>query len=164
MRLVFLLFISLPVLPCTCVEGVGSNAKTAMYDASLVFRGAVLARMNLPQRVEMRGRGRYAITFRVDEYWKGSPGRIVVLYGVDDGTDCLGDGGYKVGKNYLVYALESKSRDVILGATFWYGWTDVLPEGTPMFVPQACQPGGEISSKLKTFTVLGRGRVSKKTE
>jgi hypothetical protein len=52
------------------------------------------------------------------------------------GTDCLGDGGYEVGKNYLVYASEQDVQDVTLdglpAGSFWYGWTDVLPKGTKM--------------------------------
>jgi hypothetical protein len=42
------------------------------YDA-VVFRGAVIERKMLPSRDDMRGRRRYSITFRVEEYWKGSP-------------------------------------------------------------------------------------------
>jgi hypothetical protein len=137
-----------------------------MADVSVVFRGTVLERKALPQRSEMRGRRRYAITFRVDEYWKGSVGRRVIIYGVDDGTDCLGDGGYEVGKNYLVYAGEQDVRDVILeGGFFWYGWTDVLPKGTKMLMAQtACTLGGETSSVRKAIRELGKARMPGKTE
>jgi hypothetical protein len=158
-----LLFVSLPALPCTRVVAVNSNARTAMSDVSVVFRGTVLQRKPLPERVEMKGRGRYAITFHVDEYWKGSPGPNVILYGVDNGTDCLGDGGYEVGKNYLVYALEVQVKDVILDEFFWYGWTDVLPAGTKMLAPQtACMPGGETSMARSALRELGKGRVAAK--
>jgi len=68
-------------------------------DYAVVFRGTVVERRVLPQRAEMKGRRSYSITFRVDEYWKGSPDRMRILYGVDSGTDCMGDGGYEVGKN-----------------------------------------------------------------
>lgn len=113
----------------------------------------------------MSGRGRYAITFQVDEYWKGSPRRTVVLYGVDNGTDCLGDGGYVAGKNYLVYASEVEAKDVTLDGRFWYGWTDVLSEGMKMLVPQtACTPGGEISSVRRALRLVGKGRVPAKPE
>jgi hypothetical protein len=67
----------------------------------------------------MKGRGRYAIIFRVDEYWKGTPGKGVTLYGVDDGTDCLGDGGYVVGKSCLVYASELDVTDVVAEGVLW---------------------------------------------
>jgi hypothetical protein len=134
-----------------------------MSAASVVFRGTVLQKKTLPQRVEMRGRGRYAVTFRVSEYWKGSPGRTVILYGVDAGTDCLGDGGYEVGKNYLVYASELEAKDVVLGGRFWYGWSDMLPEGTKMLVPTSCAP--ETSADRKTLhRDLGRGRIPTKTD
>jgi hypothetical protein len=130
-----------------------------MNGLAVVFRGTVLERKRLPQRVEMKGRGRYAITFRVEEYWKGPPRRTVILYGVDSGTDCLGDGGYEVGKNYLVYAAEDHAKDVILDEFFWYGWTDVLPEGTKMLLPTACTPGGETSKVRKALGELGNGRI-----
>jgi hypothetical protein len=59
-----LLFVSLPAYPCSCVVALKPNARTQMSDMSLVFRGEVLERQTLPERVEMR-RARYAITFRV---------------------------------------------------------------------------------------------------
>jgi hypothetical protein len=158
------LFLAVPALSCTCVVAKNSNARTAMSDASVVFRGTVLERLALPQRSEMKGRDRYAITFRVDEYWKGLPGRRVTLYGVDGGTDCLGDGGYEVGKDYLVYASEQDVQDVtydgLRDGPLWYGWTDVLPRGTKMLVPQtACMPGGQTSSVRKSLRALGKGRT-----
>lgn len=134
-------------------------------DSSVVFRGSVLERKVLPQRAEMKGRRRYAITFRVDEYWNGSPGRTLVLYGVDDGTDCMGGSSYKVGKSYLVYASEKVAKDVILaGGVFWFGWTDVLPQGTPMLVLTACTPGGETASEAARLALqeLGKGRTPPK--
>ena len=162
----FLLLIAVPALACICVDAKGSNARTAMADVSVVFRGTVLERKTLPQRIEMRGRGRYTITFRVDQFWKGSVGENVIVYVVDSGTDCLGDGGYEVGKNYLVYAGEQDVRDVILeGGFFWYGWTDVLPKGTKMLMSgTACTPGGETSSVRKAIRELGKARIPAKTD
>jgi len=153
--------VSVPALPCTCVSDVSSTAKTATNDYPAVFRGTVLERKVLPQRIEMRGRRRYAITFRVEEYWKGSPDRTRILYGVDDGTDCLGDGGYEVGKNYLVYAGDQVVKDEVLDGFFWFGWTDVLPEGTHMLVPAACSPGGETTVAVVRTALrqLGKGRA-----
>ena len=113
----------------------------------------------------MRGRKRFAITFRVDEYWKGSPGRSLVVYGMDPGTDCLGDGEYRVGNEYLVYAREQRSEDVLMGDYFWYGWKDILPEGSAMFVPDTvCTPGGEVAGARSALTELGPGRVPKGPE
>jgi hypothetical protein len=131
-----------------------------MADDAMVFRGTVIERKTLPPRTDMRGRGRYAITFRVEEYWKGTPGRTVVIHGLDPGTDCLGDGGYQVGKGYLVFAYEQRSRDVRLDDFLWYGWKDVLPEGTAMLIPDtACKPGGEVAKVRSTLDELGTGRV-----
>jgi hypothetical protein len=162
-RVGLLFLFSLPAFPCTCVSAVNSNARTEMANAAVVFRGTVVQRSTLPQRAEMKGRGRYAIAFNVDEYWNGAAERSVTLYGMDDGTDCLGDGGYVVGKNYLVYASEIDVRDVTLGGSFWYGWTDVLPPGSKMLVPQtACSPGGETSAVQEAIRQLGKGRLPAK--
>lgn len=159
--LALLAFFSLPAWPCTCVSAVGTTAKSMVNDSSVVFRGSVTERTVLPPRAEMKGRGRYAITFRIEEYWKGSPGRTLVLYGVDDGTDCLGGSSYAVGKEYLVYASEREVTDVILeGGFFWYGWTDVLTKGTRMLVTTECTPSGETTELFakKALRELGRGR------
>jgi hypothetical protein len=83
-----------------------------------------------------------------------------VIYSLDPGTDCLGDGGYQVGKAFLVFALEQKVQDVLLGDYFWYGWKDILPEGAVMLVPDtACKPGGEIAKVRVALHELGAGRV-----
>lgn len=153
---------SITAFPCTCVTAVDSTAKTLMTNDAVVFRGMVIERKTLPSRPEMRGRNRYAITFRVDEYWKGSPARTIV-YGLDPGTDCLGDGDYQVGKEYLVYAVEDRSRDVLLDEYFWYGWKDILPEGSPVLIPDtACKPGGQVPKVRDALRELGPGRVPKR--
>lgn len=157
-----MLAVAAPALPCTCVSAVGATAKTMVNDYDVVFRGTVIERKVLPQRAEMRGRRRYSISFRVDEYWSGSPDRMRILYGLDGGIDCMGDGGYEVGKNYLVYAEQKIVKDVILDdASFWFGWTDVLPEGTQMLVPGACAPGGETATVAvrRALRRLGKGRT-----
>ena len=99
----------------------GSTAKTATKDYPVVFRGNVLERKLLPQHIEMKGRRRDAITFRVDEYWKGSPDRTRVLHGLDDGTDCLGDGGYELGKDYLCVRWRASLRKIAFGGCVWFG-------------------------------------------
>lgn len=161
----FLFAIAMPALPCTCVVAADSGAKSAMGNAPTVFHGTVIERRTLPQRSEMKGRGRYAITFRVNEFWKGSLARQVTLYGVDGGTDCLWDGGYVAGKDYLVYAAEVEVKDVTLeDGHFWYGWTDVLPKGAKMLIPEdACMPGGLADRKVLRRD-LGKGRIPPKTD
>ncbi len=114
MFLGLLAVVSVPALPCTCVSAVSSTAKTARNDDPVVFRGAVIERKLLPQRIEMKGRRRYAITFRVDEYWKGSPDRTLVLYGVDDGTDCLGMAAMQ-SERTISFTLKSRSSKM----KFW---------------------------------------------
>jgi hypothetical protein len=152
---------STTALACTCVTtALNSTAKTMMSDDAVVFRGVVTERKSLPSRQEMRGRNRYAITFRVDEYWKGSPGRTLVIYGLDPGTDCLGDGGYQVAKEYLVYAREERANDVLMGDYFWYGWKDILPQGSVMLMPDtACKLGGEVAKARAALVELGHGRA-----
>jgi hypothetical protein len=146
-----------PAFSCTCVWA----AKPPVdFGASVVFRGTVTDKKLLPVREEMNGRGRYAITFRVDENWKGSRQRTIVIYGLDEGTDCRGGSSYEVGKNYLVFASEQQSQDVSLdGTKLWFGWTDVLPKGTPMLVPMGCTPGGETSKVFvkDALNQLGKG-------
>ena len=161
----FLLLAALPAFPCTCVVAEGGTSKAAIGNAPIVFHGTVLERKTLPQRSEMKGRGRYAITFRVNEFWKGSPGRQATLYGVDGGSDCLWDGGYVAGKDYLVYAAEVEAKDVVReNGQFWYGWTDVLPKGTKMLIPEdACMPGG-LADRKALRRDLGKGRIPPKTD
>jgi len=102
-------------------------------------------------------------SFAFDEYWKGSPGRAVLVYGLDPGTDCLGD-GYQVDKEYLVYASESAAKDYSLAGRLWYGWTDVLPEGAPMLVPRYCpQTWRGVSRRAKGVARTGQGTGSQKT-
>jgi hypothetical protein len=146
-----------PMFPCSCVS---TTMPSADFGASVVFRGTVTERKTLAGRTEMRGHGRYAITFRVDEYWKGPKQRTIILYGLDDGTDCLGGSSYQVGTEYLVFASERPSKDVFLGGAFWYGWTDVIPDGTPMLMDTECAPSGKISELFVMDAIkrLGKGR------
>jgi hypothetical protein len=130
-----------------------------MNDATRVFRGVVIERKILPRRPDLR-RGRYAITFRVDEYWKGSPASTIVIYGVDPGTDCMGWGDVEVGKAYLMYAGEQEAKDVVVGDHFWIGWADLFPKGTKLLVPVACAPSGEVSTAGvdQALRELGKGK------
>ena len=77
--------------------------REALKAAAIVFRGIVLKSEVLRRHPEMRGRQRYAVTFRAIEYWKGDQGETVLLYDLDPGTDCLG-AGLQVGKEYLIFA------------------------------------------------------------
>lgn len=150
----------IPAFSCTCAW---STKPAADYGASVVLRGVVTEKKVLPARDEMKGRRRYAIKFRVSEYWKGPRQPTVVVYGLDDGTDCLGGSRYEIGKDYLVFASEQPSRDVFLGSTtFWYGWTDVQPKGTPMLMDTACAPNGETSKIFVRDALhrLGKGSPS----
>jgi hypothetical protein len=101
----------------------------------------------LPVRPEMKGRGRVKVIFEVLRYWKGKPNSLVTLYDLSLGEsgDCMGY-GFQIGKEYLVYAQSTISKDVRPDPDFfWYGWTDVIPVGTPMLVPaMACSPGGDV--------------------
>lgn len=151
------LFLCVPAFSCTCVSATYPLADSG---ASAVFRGTVTEKKVLPSRTEMFGRGRYAITFRIDESWKGPRRRTITIYALEDGADCIGGSNYQVGTHYLVFASERTSQDVSLdGAKIWYGWTDVLPEGTPMLVPAPCAPSGEISQNFVKDTLkrLGKG-------
>jgi hypothetical protein len=156
-KLVLFALPCVPALACSCVYPMATTARTQMTEAAVVFRGTVIERKVLPRRPELR-RGRYAITFRVNEYWKGSPAPTIVIYGVDPGTDCMGWGDVEVGKAYLLYADEQEAKDYVFDDYFWIGWEDVLPKGAKMLVPGACTPGGEISNVKSTLRELGKGK------
>ena len=149
---------------CTCVSF--PDAKEAMAGAysSVVFRGTVTKSEVLPQHPEMRNRRRYAVTFQVHEQWKGEQKQELTLYTLDPGTDCMG-AGYKVAEEYLVYARSTPAQDYRYDDFFWYGWTDVVPKGSPMLVPVAgCMPGGSTSTPevRESVKALGRGTIPRK--
>ena len=109
----------------------------------------------------MHGRKRYAITFHVDEYWKGSLHRSIILYGLDDGADCMGGSSFEVGENYIVFASPKPSEDVFLpdSKQLWFSWADVLPSGTRALMLTECAPSGETSAPFvkKAIDRLGKG-------
>ena len=128
---------------CTCVSAAKETAVSQMRDVALVFKGTVVESKLLPEHPEVH-RARYAVTFRVERYWKGSPAAKVTLFDVSPGTDCQ-EFGFEVGKQYLVYALQSEANDFRLenGRLLW-AWTDVLPAGAAMLQATACTPGGPL--------------------
>ena len=155
---------------CTCVDARPKSrpntvgAQTALHDASVVFRGRVLKVELLPQHPEMHGRKRYRTTFQVLKYWKGAAKNTIALYDLDPGTDCEG-AGFEIGPEYLVFARISPAKDYRLGDFFWFGWTDVVPQGAPILQANvACTPWGETSTTLvqRAMRELGRGRVPPK--
>jgi hypothetical protein len=144
--------------PCTCVEAKNSNPySVAEASAETAFWGTVTKREILPRRPEMRGRDRFAVTFRVAEYWKGKLARIVVVYDLAPSADCQGR-DYEEGGEYLVYASFGPSRDVKLDDHFWYGWTDVVTAGTAMLQPiMGCIPGNP-ANRTAARRIFGKGR------
>jgi hypothetical protein len=104
-------------MACTVVYT--PTPREALKTAAVVFRGTVLKSEVLRSHPEMRGRQRYAVTFRAIEYWKGDRGKTVLLYDLDPGTDCLGT-ELRVGKEYLIFASEEGASDLRRAA-------DVLP-------------------------------------
>lgn len=108
---------------------------------------------------EMRGRERFKATLRVSEYWKGDRRETVTLYHLAPTMDCMGT-ELLVGKEYLIYAYLEGARDVRPDADFFfYGWTDVLPSGTPMLQPLTLL-GGDLSDPIvrSGMRELGRGK------
>jgi len=64
-----------------------------------------------------------------------------------------------------VFANELDVGDVALEGRFWYGWTDVLPKGTKMLMPEtACTLGGETFSARKAIRQLGKARTPARTD
>ncbi len=149
-------------LGCSCFEP--ADAKVAMESMGAVFRGKVRQKEILAQHPQMHGRARYRLTMQVLEQWRGELQDTVTLYDMDPGTDCMGT-GLQVGREYLVYASDSRSADTRIEDKFWFGWIDVVPEGTPMLRPDgACLPGGLVSDPRvqKALKQIGKGRVPSK--
>jgi len=66
---------------------------------------------------------------------------------------------------HLVYASDEDVKDLVFDRLFWYGWTDVLPEGPKMLIPQTvCTPGGESPTVRRTICELGKGRIPARAE
>jgi hypothetical protein len=141
---------------CTIVNQ--PSPREALKLAAVVFRGTVLSSTTLPLHLEMRGRLRFAVTFRVAEYWKGRSGDTITLYDLSPGTDCMG-AGLRPGKEYLIFASEEGARDYRPDGDLWYGWTDVLPAGTRMLQPMGTF-GSDLSDPLVRGNMrqLGRGK------
>jgi hypothetical protein len=151
---------SISVSACTCIWADAPPDYVAESD--IVFQGVVLERKVLPARPDMRGRERYAITLRVERYWKGDPGPTVVIHGLEPLADCLGGGELKVDRRYLLFVSIKTSQEVFLEDYFWYGWTDVIPEGDPILEIKPCTPSGEISRGQGFVRNLGKGRTPKR--
>lgn len=142
---------------CTCVSF--PSAREAAKSSALVFRGSVVHTDKLPEHPGMRGRQRYAVTFLIHEYWRGNPVQTVTLYDLDPGTDCMG-AGFQSGRSYLVSRRRRRRGITSQPDFFWFGWSDVLAPGTPMFRPiTACMPGGDTSAGAVRAQIqqLGRG-------
>lgn len=138
---------SASALACTCVMTPEEAAKDPKESATVVFRGKVSEVKKLPEHPRMRGRQRYAVTFVVENYLKGKSESKLTLHELQDGNDCMGM-GYVKGRRYLVFASEEPASDVVLeGQFFWYGWTDVLPQGSKLLRSVPCTPGGDLSGR-----------------
>jgi hypothetical protein len=149
-----------PVMGCTMVNQ--PTPREELKLAAVVFRGTVLKSEQLAMHPEMRGRQRFRVTLRVSEYWKGNLGETVTLYDLAPGADCMGQ-GMRPDKEYLIFASEEGARDHRFDNIFWFGWTDVLPAGTPMLQPMGTL-GGELSDAVvhSNMQHLGRGRKPRK--
>jgi MacB-like periplasmic core domain len=145
-----------PAIACTIVGE--TPPREALKLAGVVFRGTVVKSELLPQHPEMRGRKRFAVTLHATEYWKGNRGETLTLYDLEPGTDCMG-AGLEVGREYLIFAKEEPTKDYRDSDFFWFGWTDILPAGTPMLWPLATL-GGDLSLPVVRTRMrqLGRGK------
>jgi len=90
---------------------------------------------------------------------------------MDPSTDCMGDGGYEVGKTYLVYAGEREVKDIWLTATFCSGGpTFSLTEQRSSFpiplarraarCPKCIGPFANSAKGSKSRNALPNGRAS----
>jgi hypothetical protein len=141
-----------PILACSCVFPVDpANPETSdqmfMRTSSVIFRGVVVGKRKLPASERIHG-SVYVVTYRVNEYWKGSPAREVVIYGMADVFPgrCEGWGDVSVGKEYLIYAFEREVQDEYSQPDrTWIEYVDVIPKGTKIMTVGACTPSGQVS-------------------
>ena len=146
-------FAASSMLACSCFP---EGPKRELVGAGAVFRGTVSNVVELPSRPDMP-RGRYAVTFLVSEYWKGSSSREVTIHIADPGTDCIG-ALFDKGKEYVVFAVSQSAIDYFLEDKFWYGWRDVLPAGTRFLtVNNFCDSTAEAKRAGGTLRALGKG-------
>jgi hypothetical protein len=132
-----------------------------MRTSSLIFRGVVVGKIKLPAPERIQG-SVYAVTYRVDEYWKGSPARELVIYGMADvfGGRCEGWGDVSVGEEYLIYAFEGEVRDQYNPPDrTGIEYVDVILKGTKILTVGACTPSGQVSRPyvVSALSKLGPG-------
>ncbi len=140
---------------CSCVA---TGVQHDLSVSAVVFRGRVTEVRQLPFRPEMRGRERYTATFSVSEYWKGSPGRSLVLHLVEPKPDCIG-ARFELGTEYVVFAVAQQAKDYRLGDDFWYGWLDILPKDTDILtVNNFCDSTTKAESAEKVLKELGKAK------
>lgn len=153
LTLLFLCFgTARPILACTCVSPVDpANPETSdqmfIRTSSVVFRGVVVRKRKLPSAERIHG-SVYAVTYRVDEYWKGAPARELVIYGIANvfSGRCEGWGEVSVGKEYLIYAFEREvQNEYSQPDRTWIEYVDVIPKGTKIMTVGPCTPSGEVS-------------------
>jgi hypothetical protein len=130
-----------------------------MRTSSLIFRGVVAGKRKLPASEKIHG-SVYAVTYRVDEYWKGSPTRELVIYGMANVFPgrCEGWGEVSVGKEYLIYAFEREVQEEYSQPDrTWIDYVDVIPKGTKIMTVGACAPSGEVSRSDVDLTLRNLG-------
>lgn len=135
-----------------------------MKTASVVFRGVVLAKRKLPSPEKIHG-SVYAVTYRVNEYRKGSPGRELVIYGMADVFPgrCDRWGDVTAGEEYLIYAYEGEVQDASYDRT-WIEYVDAIAKGTKILTVGACTPSGLVSGVDPVLRELGRGTRLKRSK
>lgn len=141
-----------PILACTCVSALDpakseTSDQMSMRVSSVVFRGLVIGKRKLSSPDRIHG-SIYAVTYRVDEYWKGSPTRELIVYGMADVFPgrCEGWGEVSVGKEYLIYAFESEVQSESSADRNWIEYADVIQKGTKIMTVGACTPSRQVSS------------------
>lgn len=161
------------IMACTCavlVDPANPVPPDQVFTrtSSLIFRGVVVGKRKLPAPERLQG-SVYAVTYRVNEYWRGSPTRELVIYGMADVFPgrCEGWGDVSVGKEYLIYASESEVQDQYSQPDrTWIEYVDAIPKGTKILTVPACTPSGEVSESNvdRALRRLGPGTRLKKSK
>jgi hypothetical protein len=143
--------------PCGC-----SVTIDGLPISDLVFRGTMLNVKRLSEIGGLLGRLRYATTFRIDQYWAGSPSTdVITLYDLAPGRDCLRF-EFEIGKEYLVFAIEGPAWDVRQDdAHLALGSPSLLAPDTPALQLAGCAHGRPTSDEevQGVMSLLGAGKV-----
>ncbi|HEX8163380.1 MAG TPA: hypothetical protein VF538_16030 [Pyrinomonadaceae bacterium] len=134
----FLLLLAVPASACLCLPESPEKAfARAKKNASTIFVGEAIAVVDGFSTGQFRG---WRATFKVKQYWKGTPGEQVVVFSGE--TDCATS--FEAGEEYLVFA--------------------VVPKGGQQLETSVCMQTGLVRLGGDNLKRLGKGKTPKKQD